>query len=206
MLLASLAEVGLEPGDIDIIVCSHLHFDHVGGLLSAYEEGKNPELVFPNATYIASAEAWERCKNPHVRDRASFIPGLAELLEASGRLVIVDGETCDELGDGYRFRRSFGHTPGMLLTEVAMPSGPVLFAADLIPGAAWVHVPLTMGYDRYPELLIEEKAELLTEWVKRSGRLFYTHDPNCALSGVSVDERGKYRASEPMPSVRDLAS
>lgn len=206
VLLASLAEVGLEPADIDVIVLSHLHFDHAGGLLTPFVEGQAPELVFANATYVVGAEAWKRCKEPHLRDRASFIPGLAELLEASGRLEIASEATSEVLGEGFRFHHSFGHTPGMMLTEVDMPAGPILFAADLIPGTAWVHLPLTMGYDRYPELLIEEKKELLTQWLERSGRLFYTHDPKCALSGIELDERGRYRACELHPEVVELAT
>lgn len=206
VLLESLAAAGLSPGDIDVIVLSHLHFDHAGGLLTAYDPEGAAELVFPNATYIVSAEAWQRCQNPHLRDRASFIPGLAELLEATGKLEIVSEAESATLGAGFRFHHSFGHTPGMLLTEVAMPDGPVLFAADLIPATAWVHLPLTMGYDRYPELLIEEKEGLLKEWLERSGRLFFTHDPNCAVSGVGKDERGRYHATEQHSEVVELAN
>lgn len=204
VLLASLATAGLKPSDIDVIVLSHLHFDHAGGLLTPYVDGQEPELVFSKATYVVGAEAWKRCKEPHMRDRASFIPGLAKLLEATGRLEIVSEETSETLGEGFRFHHSFGHTPGMMLTEVTMPDGPVLFAADLIPGTAWVHLPLTMGYDRYPELLIEEKRELLTSWIERSGRVFYTHDPKCALSGIELDERGRYRACELQAQVVEL--
>jgi glyoxylase-like metal-dependent hydrolase (beta-lactamase superfamily II) len=138
--------------------------------------------------------------------RAIRTPALGPLLESSGRLEIVDGDTSATLGDGYRFHVSDGHTPGLLLTEVAMPAGPIVFAADLIPGRAWVHLPITMGYDRFPELLIDEKARLLAELVARGGRLFFTHDPEVALSTVSRDAQGKYVPVDDRGDVRDLAA
>jgi glyoxylase-like metal-dependent hydrolase (beta-lactamase superfamily II) len=206
VLLDSLAEVGVAPADVDAIVLSHLHFDHAGGALTAWQEGVTPQLAFPRATFVVGRRAWERARDPHSRDRASFIPSLGPLLESSGRLEIVDGDTSATLGAGYRFHVSDGHTPGLLLTEVAMPGGPVVFAADLIPGRAWVHLPITMGYDRFPELLIDEKARLLADLVGRGGRLFFTHDPEVALSTVSRDAQGKYAAIDDRRDVRDLAA
>jgi glyoxylase-like metal-dependent hydrolase (beta-lactamase superfamily II) len=81
----------------------------------------------------------------------------------------------------------------MLLSEVETAKGPVLFAADLIPGTPWVHLPITMGYDRFPEQLIEEKRKVLDGLVDRGGYLFYTHDSECALSALSR-ESGRYSA------------
>ena len=75
-----------------------------------------------------------------------------------------------------------------------MPSGPVVFAGDLIPGTPWVHLPITMGYDRFPERVIDEKQVLLNDLLERSGRLFYTHDHGGALSSIEQDERGRFRA------------
>lgn len=198
VLVASLAAVGLTPDQIDVIVLSHLHFDHAGGVLTAYEEHQVPRLVFPRATYVVGAEAWQRAIAPHARDKASFIPGLTNLLEASGRLEIVAGDRADALGRGFRFHRSSGHTPGLLLTEVEMPGGPVVFAADLIPGKAWVHLPITMGYDRYPELLIEEKRQLLERVAANGEWVFYTHDPRVSASRVTKDDKGKFAAVEPV--------
>lgn len=99
VLLRSLAEVGLTHLDIDVVVLSHLHFDHAGGLLSAWQDGAAPQLLFNNAVFITGKAAWERAKAPHYRDRASFIPVLNELLESSGRLELVDGERSGTLGD-----------------------------------------------------------------------------------------------------------
>jgi glyoxylase-like metal-dependent hydrolase (beta-lactamase superfamily II) len=206
VLLASLAEVGILPEDVDIIVLSHLHFDHAGGVLDAWHADKPPALVFPNASYVVGAEAWQRATQPHARDRASFIPGLTDLLTATDKLELAYGDTSELLGEGFRFHRSSGHTPGLLLTEIEMPAGPVVFAADLIPGKAWVHLPITMGYDRYPEMLIDEKAALLGALLERHGRLFFTHDPNIAMGTVAKDEKGRYLVVDEAATLRDVES
>ncbi len=206
VLLRSLAEVGVTPAQIDVVVLSHLHFDHAGGLLTPWRADAPYALVFPNATFVVGREAWERALHPHPRDRASFVPEVQALLAASGRLELVDGDTSPTLGEGYRFHLSDGHTPGLLLTEIAMPGGPVLFAADLIPGRPWVHVPITMGYDRWPERLIDEKQALLSDLAARGGRLFYTHDPDVAMSALHL-EGGRFSAAAPEhATVRALAA
>jgi glyoxylase-like metal-dependent hydrolase (beta-lactamase superfamily II) len=75
------------------------------------------------------------------------------------------------------------------------------FVGDLIPGAPWVHLPITMGYDRYPELLIEEKKSLLDQVIQENGWLYFTHDPNVAASRVQRTDKGKYEAVEPQTSL-----
>lgn len=193
VLLSSLSEVGLTHEDIDIVIVSHLHFDHAGGLLTAWQENTAPQLLFPNARFVVGREAWQRACEPHVRDRASFIPELKPLLEASKRLEIVTEETSPLLGENYHFFFSNGHTPGLMHTIYSREEdAPIIFASDLIPGTPWVHLPVTMGYDRAPELVIDEKRALLDFAFEKNASLFYTHYPRVVLSRVTRESAQKY--------------
>jgi glyoxylase-like metal-dependent hydrolase (beta-lactamase superfamily II) len=212
ILLDSLHAAGFGHEDIDVVVLSHLHFDHAGGLLAPWREGHAPELLFPNATFLVSAGCWDRARKPHPRDRASFIPELPALLQASARLEIVDSAHSRTLGNTVRFHFSDGHTPGLMLAEIIGPEhthgedhGGVVFCADLVPGRPWVHVPITMGYDRNPELLIDEKRVFLEDKCARNVHLFFTHDPGCALAQVVCDDKGRFGTAHEVAELKARA-
>lgn len=191
VLLKNLNQLGIEETDIDIVVLSHLHFDHAGGLLPEYGDDP-PKLKFPHAHYYVSKAHWEYAQDPHPREQASFIPLLHELLQASDRLVLIDKPEHPDLNFGVTFRFSDGHTRGMMLSQLNAGDGPIVFVTDLIPGNSWVHLPLTMGYDRFSELKVDEKRELYESLADTNAKLFFTHDPNIACAALKRDEEGKY--------------
>lgn len=194
LLLENLNALGIKPEDIDWVVLSHLHFDHAGGLLPTHAQMQAGEngLVFPNATIVVSEDALARARKPHSRDRASFIPELMKRLE-SAKLQVIKNPQTDSLFDGrLRFFTSNGHTPGQMHSIFKGDKESIVFCADLIPGMPWVHLPITMGYDRYPELLIDEKEQLYASLDLNTANFFFTHDPQVAMAKVHRDEKGKY--------------
>ena len=207
MLLENLAHVGVGPADVDVVVLSHLHFDHAGGVLSAFDPDQRMQLVFPHAHYVVGQRAFERAVAPHARDRASFIPELPQLLQDTGRLELVPDPEGDvvavsrALGKDYPLHFADGHTPGLMMAEIPSEHGPLLYASDLIPGASWMHLPITMGYDRYPERLIEEKEALLNDLEARGGGVFFVHDPSVAWARVARDERGRFFGADPQAAL-----
>lgn len=203
-LLANLRARGVTPEQIDVVVLSHLHFDHAGGLLSAWSEDAPLSLVFPKARVLTSARAWQRAQQPHLRDRVSYIPELSVLLQASGRLELIEDDAAHPLGPDFCFSLSDGHTPGQLLTELTTEHGSVVFGGDLVPGAVWMNGALTLGYDRFPELLIDEKARFLARAREQKSLLLFTHDTQLAAASVALDDRGRYAAGETYRTLEGL--
>ena len=202
MLLKSLQNLGLSDADIDLVILSHLHFDHAGGILPSYDEiaAGRDRLLFPNAQYIVGQEAFARAERPHPRDKASFIPGLVDKLKNSQRLVLVSGERLQgvldpRIEDRLSFIFSNGHTPGQMHTVFRGEERTIIFAGDLIPGQAWVHVPITMGYDRFAEMVIDEKAALYKKAVPEGWLFFFTHDEHVAASQIELDAKGRYTST-----------
>jgi glyoxylase-like metal-dependent hydrolase (beta-lactamase superfamily II) len=197
VLLRSIEALGLDDAGIDVVVLSHLHFDHAGGLLTAYEADSAPRLLFPNATFVVGRTAFERAKKPHRRDHASFIPGLTDLLEQSGRLSIVEpGASSDVLGPRFRLTETHGHTPGLLHTTVLGAVAELFYGSDLVPAVPWMRLSVTMGYDRFPEQLIDEKAAVLDGLATRGAWLAFTHDPSIAFCRVHRDAKGEFAPVE----------
>ncbi len=193
ILQETLNQNGPGCDSIDYVILSHMHFDHAGGLLSAYQEGREQELIFPKAKFVVGEEAFARAQTPHPRDRASFVPGLCEKLQQSGRLFLVgaDLKPPQELAERVEFFISHGHTVGQLHSIVKGSQKKLVFCGDLVPGSAWVHAPLSMGYDRYPERLIEEKLLLYKKAIE-GWFLFFTHDPLYAGGFLKKDPKGRY--------------
>lgn len=208
LLFKNLKNLGLTENDIDYVVPSHLHFDHAGGLVPDWPATQNDqwELRFPNAKYIVGKIQFEHSCKPHKRDRASYIPLLAEKLKKSGRMILIDGQNTSEplLKDWLTFHFADGHTPALMHGIIKGEKNTLFFASDMIPGLSWVHTAISMGYDRFAEKCLDEKEILLNKAIQNNWMLFYTHDEKYAVSKVEVNEKGKFQGSHPIENLNEF--
>jgi glyoxylase-like metal-dependent hydrolase (beta-lactamase superfamily II) len=200
-LLESLAQHGLGEDDIDAVVLTHLHAPLSEELLERVREGEMPRLLFRKAHYLVGERHWVRARQPHPRDRVLFISPLLHRLENSGRLILIDGHSCDRLGHGWHFHFSDGYTPGQLLPEILLPGGPVVFVGELIPGTHWLSLNVNSAYDRYPECVVGDKERLLDHLVATRGRLIFSQDPDVAMVKVMRDRQSRYIPFDPYTSL-----
>lgn len=186
-LTAELAEAGITRESITDVVLTHLHFDHAGGALRAGDGGAL-EPVFPNARHWVQKRHWDWAHDPSERDRASFRREDFDLLEAAGRLQLVDGAT--EIMPGVRVTPVNGHTTGQQVVEFHTGQGVVAFVGDLVPFLSQLHVPWIMGFDLNPLLTVAEKKKFLTRAVEDGYILVFEHDPRFEAATVRfVDGR-----------------
>jgi glyoxylase-like metal-dependent hydrolase (beta-lactamase superfamily II) len=183
----SLAAAGLSAGDIDVVIASHLHFDHVGGFTEV-DDGGVPRPRFPRARYLIRRAEWDDAVRPHERNRASyhqddFVP----LLDA-GVVDFIDED--GELFPGISVRRTGGHTMHHQMIRIDQGGRTAVFVADLMPTAAHVDAPWIMGYDLYPMDTLRFKKQFLRDAIEREYVIFFEHDPAIA-AGIIRERNGK---------------
>jgi len=186
-LESSLAALGLEPADIDIVVATHLHFDHAGGGTTRMEDG-TVRPAFPGSRYLVSRGEYEFALRDNERIRASYMSDNFEPLAAAGCLdLAADG---DEISPGVRFVPTPGHTPHHQSVQVDLGDGVLLFLADLVPTTAHLPLPWIMGYDVEPLVTLESKRQTLTRAARENWWLAFEHDPFTAWGKAALPPSG----------------
>jgi glyoxylase-like metal-dependent hydrolase (beta-lactamase superfamily II) len=186
---ASLAAAGVGADDIEIVLATHLHFDHAGGFTT---RGPSGAVVpaFPNARYVINAGEWEDATHPHERNRASYFDENYVPLRAAGVVDFMDGD--GEVMPGVRVRRTGGHTRWHQIVYLESGGRTAVFVADLIPTAAHVDVPWIMGYDLYPMETLEFKRAFVREAIEREYVIFFEHDPHIGAGYIRERDRRVY--------------
>jgi glyoxylase-like metal-dependent hydrolase (beta-lactamase superfamily II) len=175
----ALADAGLTAADVDLVLASHLHFDHAGGFTARGSDGAvRPR--FPRARYMVRAGEWDDATHPNERTRASYLEENLVPLRDAGVVTFID-EDC-EIASGVRVRRTGGHTMHHQMVMIESAGKTAVFMADLVPTAAHVPLPWIMGYDLYPADTLEFKRAFLREAVEREYLVFFEHDPETAAA------------------------
>jgi glyoxylase-like metal-dependent hydrolase (beta-lactamase superfamily II) len=177
----ALADAGVGRNEIEIVLASHLHFDHVGGFTVRDDAGR---LVpaFPRARYIARTDEWEDATHPHERNRASYLAENFVPLAEAGVLELVAGD--EPIMRGVRVVRTGGHTMHHQIVMIESGGRTAVFAADLMPTTAHVDVPWIMAYDLYPMDTLAFKRRFVREAIDREYLIFFEHDPEIAAGYI----------------------
>ena len=180
-------KTGSRPEDINIVINTHLHFDHAGGNTEA---SSSDEVVstFPNARYLVSGAELKHAEEPSERDRASYLPDNWRPLRKTGQLE--ETEPNYEVVPGLTMETHPGHNRSMQCWRLDRGGQTVFGFADLIPLRAHVSLPWIMGYDLYPVETLESKKRLLPRAVHEGWIGLLYHDPDAALFRF-VEEEGK---------------
>jgi glyoxylase-like metal-dependent hydrolase (beta-lactamase superfamily II) len=167
-----LAAHGIEPEQIDIVVNTHLHFDHCGWNTRVVDGKVVP--TFPNARYVVQRGELEHAKRPTERDRASYLPDNFEPVAAAGQWELVEGDR--EIAPGVELLRAPGHTADMMCVRLSGGGQSAVLLADLVPTTAHLPLPWIMGFDLYPLTTLENKKKWLPELVQRGSVALFAHD------------------------------
>jgi glyoxylase-like metal-dependent hydrolase (beta-lactamase superfamily II) len=188
----ALAGVGLTAADIDVVIATHLHFDHVGGCTALVDGELRPR--FPRARHVVRRAEWDDATHPHERNRASYLPEHFVPLAEAGVVDFIEED--GEVLPGIRVERTGGHTMHHQLVRIESGGRTAVFTADLMPTTAHVDEPWIMGYDLYPMDTLMAKKRFVAEAIAGEYVIFFEHDPAVAAGIIRQD--GRRRRVEPL--------
>jgi glyoxylase-like metal-dependent hydrolase (beta-lactamase superfamily II) len=185
----ALADNGLATADVDVVLATHLHFDHAGGFTRRTASG-DLTPSFPRARYVVRRGEWQDAMAPNERNRASYLAENFAPLADANLIDFIDRD--DTIMDGVRVQRTGGHTMHHQIVWLESGGRTAVFAADLIPTTAHVDVPWVMGYDLYPMDTLAFKRTFVREAIEREYLIFFEHDPVIAAGYIREKDGRPY--------------
>lgn len=185
-LTESLNAAGIEPEQIDMVINTHLHFDHAGGN-TRFENGR-PVPAFPNARYVVQKAELEHAMHPTERDRASYYPQDFLSITEEKRWQLVEGET--DIVPGIRVVPIPGHNLSIQGVQIRGGGKSLMYVSDLLPTRHHLPLPWIIAYDLYPLTTLETKRKWIGEFVRDGWTVVLGHDPDFP-SGTLREQDGK---------------
>ncbi len=171
-LLNGLKDLGLTPKDIEVVILTHLHFDHCGGC-TRMERAGNFAPTFPKAHYYVQRACWEEATNPSERCYATHWPENFKPLEERGQLELLDGDA--EIFPGLNVIVTNGHTRGHQMVMFNHGGERVAFLGDIVPTPHHVNLVTISAFDHSPQETLEYKREVLSQAERHGWLLVFSH-------------------------------
>jgi len=184
-LEAALAKLRLTPDDIDIVINTHLHFDHAGGNTFKRLDGQIVPL-FSNARYFVQKGEWDWANTQHERTQYAYFKDDFTPLERSGRLTLLKGD--EEIVRGVCALVAPGHTEHHQCVTIESENRKAIFLGDLIPMTAHLPYPYIMGYDLFPLRTLETKKKILQQAQDGHWILIFQHDPEISMGTLKTTD------------------
>lgn len=173
-------QAGIDPERIDIVVNSHLHWDHCGW--NTILTGDTARPAFPRATYYTRRGEWEHAHTRHPRDSVAYIDANYDPLVDAGRMRLIDADT--EVAPGVHLRVAPGHTRNMMVITAASAGQTFCFLTDLVPTAAHVTPTWVAAFDLDPIQSIDSKLHWLAEAARGDWICAFAHEPKLAFARI----------------------
>ncbi len=186
-LLDSLHAAGVAPEDIDIVINTHLHFDHCGW--NTMRRGDQVVATFPNAKYYVQRQEWEHGRLQLERDAISYMSANYDPLIESGQMVLLNGDL--ELSPGISVKVFPGHTANMQAVIVESGDKKACYISDLIPTSNHLDVTWVMAFDLFPLETIESRKKYYAQAIPERWLTVFTHDDQTPWGYVERGERGR---------------
>lgn len=187
-LFENLKAGGVSPEEIDIVINSHLHFDHCGWN-TVRRDGKIVP-TFPKATYYAPRGEWEVGREQRERDAISYISENYDPLIESGQMRLLEGDA--KIAPGISTRTYSGHTRSMQAIMLESDGQTACYISDLIPTTAHLDLTWGMAFDLYPLETIANKKRFYAEAVPGKWLVMFTHDVNTPWGYVEALPQKRY--------------
>ena len=170
----AIRAAGFDPADVDVVLNTHLHFDHAGGNTTLGPDGQVVPS-FPKARYVVNGKELEFAHRDNERIRASYVRENFVPLEQAGRWEMVEADA--RVTPGVRLLSTPGHTPHHQSVLVESDGQTLCFLADVCPTSAHLPLPWIMGYDLEPLVTLESKRSLWERAKREAWLLVFEHDP-----------------------------
>jgi len=188
----TLSEHHLAPEDINLVLLTHLHADHAGGVISLDKNGRKVPR-FPNARHVVQIKEWEEAMHPDERTSATYFTENLKILEREKLLELIDG--VDQVATGIRLANTGGHTPGHQAVLIEDSETSVLWAGDIIPSTHHLRIPYVAAVDLFPRETMEQKKRFLRMCSEDGWILAFDHDLKVKLSKIEEKE-GVFRVTQ----------